>query len=136
MCNTLRGSTPFQGVIFYLWTDLDEICTVCVKLNSNSTLFVQFFFFWFRYGFRENLKFSIFSNFQMNRSRKLSMLEEKQRQFWNLHWIPHKVTQNDFQFSSYLFFTIFFSVFSKICFFGHLPAINKKLCLKIENRFV
>ena len=39
----LRGYTPFQGVIFYLWTDLDEICTVYIKLNSNSILFANFF---------------------------------------------------------------------------------------------
>ena len=45
----LKGSTPFQGVIFYLWTDLDEICTAYVKLNSNSILFVKFFWIsvWF-----------------------------------------------------------------------------------------
>ena len=56
------------------------------------------------------------------------MLEEKQRQFWNLHLISilHKVTQSDFQFSSYFFY--FFPlkpVFSKMCFVGTLTC--KKL---------
>ena len=40
---SLRGSTSFQGVIFYLWTDFDEICTVYVKLNSYSIFFMQIF---------------------------------------------------------------------------------------------
>ena len=31
-----------------------------------------------------------FFDLQKNRSQKLSMLEEKQGQFWNLHQIPHK----------------------------------------------
>ena len=38
---------------------------------------------------------NVFLNLQKNRSQKLSMQEEKQRQFWNLHLIWHKVTQND-----------------------------------------
>ena len=96
-CHFVKWSDPFSGMIFYLWTDLNDICTAYVKLNSNSILFVIFFLF-FYYGFRENLEFSIFfvcvfsSNFQKNKSQKLSKLEEKQRQFWNLHWIPYKVT--------------------------------------------
>ena len=53
----LRGSTPFQGVIFYLWTDLNEICTAYIKLNSKIFLFVDFFYCRFHYGFREKLKF-------------------------------------------------------------------------------
>ena len=40
-------------------------------------------------------------NFQKNGSRKLSMLEQKQRQIWNLHEIPHKIIKPNFQFSSY-----------------------------------
>ena len=77
----IRGPTPFQGVIFYLLTDLDEICTAYVNLNSNS-IFPELFFK-FRYDFRENLEFSIFfsSNFQKNRSQKLSMLEKNQASF-------------------------------------------------------
>ena len=39
----LRGSTPFQGVIFYLWTDLNDICTAYVKLNSKIFLFMELF---------------------------------------------------------------------------------------------
>ena len=30
----LRGATTFQELIFYLRTDVDEICTAYVKLNS------------------------------------------------------------------------------------------------------
>ena len=36
-------------------------------------------------------------NFQ-KKSQKLPMLEEKQGQFWNLHWIPDKVIKRYFQF--------------------------------------
>ena len=43
----------------------------------------------------------LFSQFQKNRSQKLSMLEQKQRQIWNLHEIPHKVIKPNFQFSYY-----------------------------------
>ena len=43
----------------------------------------------------------LFLKFQKNRSRKLSMLEQKQRQIWNLHEIPHKDMKPKFQFSSY-----------------------------------
>ena len=52
------GIDPFSGSDFYIWIDLNEICTAYVKLNSNSILLVNFFEF--RYGFRENLEFSIF----------------------------------------------------------------------------
>ena len=38
-----------------------------------------------------------FLNLQKNRSQKLSMLEEKQGQFWNLHQIPHKTSNPDFR---------------------------------------
>ena len=43
----------------------------------------------------------LFLKFQKNRSQKLSMLEQKQRQILNLHEIPHKVMKPNFQFSSY-----------------------------------
>ena len=70
--------------------------------------------------------FFFFFNFQKNRSQKLSMLEEKQRQFWNLHWIPHKVTQSNFPFSSYLFFYKFFSwYFQRYALLDFWPAIKK-----------
>ena len=39
----LRGPTPFEDMIFYLWTDSYEICTVYVKLNSKHILFVRNF---------------------------------------------------------------------------------------------
>ena len=45
----------------------------------------------------------LFLNFQKNRSQKLSMLEKKQRQIWNLHEIPHKVMKPNFPFSFYYF---------------------------------
>ena len=35
--------------------------------------------------------------------QKLSMLEKKQGQFWNLHHTPHKTSNPDFRFSSYFF---------------------------------
>ena len=50
-----------------------------------------------------------FSNFQKNRSQKPSMLEEKEGQFWNLHQIPNKTLNPDFQFLFLLFF--YFSFF-------------------------
>ena len=82
--------------------------------------------FWISVWFsRKVFSVCFFFNFQKNRSEKLSMLEEKEKQFWNQHWIPRKVTRSDFKFSSY-FFYIFFFVFSKICFFGHLTC-NKKI---------
>ena len=45
--------------------------------------------FFFRY---------LFLKFQKNKSRKLSMLEQKQRQICNLHEIPHKVLKPNFNF--------------------------------------
>ena len=45
----------------------------------------------------------LFLKFQKNRSQKLSMLEQKQRQILNLHEIPHKVMKPNFQFSFYYF---------------------------------
>ena len=43
----------------------------------------------------------LFMKFKKNRSQKLSMLEQKQGQIWNLHEIPHKVMKPNFPFSSY-----------------------------------
>ena len=39
----LRGPTPFEEMIFYLWTDSNEICTAYVKLNSKHILFMRIF---------------------------------------------------------------------------------------------
>ena len=39
----LRGPTPFEDMIFYLWTDSNEICTAYVKLNSKHILFMRIF---------------------------------------------------------------------------------------------
>ena len=44
MDTALRGPTPFENMIFYLWTDSYEICTAYVKLNINHILFLNFFF--------------------------------------------------------------------------------------------
>ena len=41
----LRGPTPFEDMIFYLWTDSNEICTAYVKLKINHILFVKNFWF-------------------------------------------------------------------------------------------
>ena len=43
------------------------------------------------------------------------MLEEKQRQFFEICIELHKVTQWDFNFLSYLFFMNFFSLYFKRC---------------------
>ena len=40
------------------------------------------------------------------------MLEKKQRQFWNLHQIPHKTIQSDFRF----FLNFSFQCFQKYAF--------------------
>ena len=39
----LRGPTPFEDMIFYLWTDSNEICTAYVKLKINHILFMKRF---------------------------------------------------------------------------------------------
>ena len=39
----LRGPTPFEDMIFYLWTDSNEICTAYVKLKINHILFMKNF---------------------------------------------------------------------------------------------
>ena len=43
--HVLRGSTPFEDMIFYLWTDLYEICTAYVKLEINHIIFMKNFRF-------------------------------------------------------------------------------------------
>ena len=111
----LRGSTPFQVVIFYLWTDLNEICTAYVEMNSKIFMFMELFLNFgmvFENIFEIFVFFCVFfMNFQKNRSQKLSMLKN-QRQFRNLHHrIPHKTIQSDFRFFSFLFI---FSVFKNI----------------------
>ena len=52
----------------------------------------------------------LFFKFLKNKSQKLSMLEQKQGQIWNLHCIPHKVMNPNIQFSfNYSYKYIFFS---------------------------
>ena len=41
----LRGPTPFEDMIFYLWADSNEICTAYVKLKINHILFMKNFWF-------------------------------------------------------------------------------------------
>ena len=53
------------------------------------------------------------------------MLEEKQRQFWNLNWIPHKTIDLDFHFSGLFFF--FAGQSFKTAYFWKY----RKCCLKI-----
>ena len=62
--------------------------------------------------------------------KKLSMLEEKQGQFWNLHQILHKTSNLDFRFSSYFFDDGKFSNKITITFFSP----EKTEIKKIENR--
>ena len=71
----LRGSTPFQGVIFYLWTDPDEIC---IELNSKIFFLEHCLDFSMVFEKIWNFRFFcvIFFNFQKNRSQKLSMLKK------------------------------------------------------------
>ena len=38
-----RGPTPFEDMIFYLWTDSNEMCTAYVKLKINHILFMKNF---------------------------------------------------------------------------------------------
>ena len=88
-------------MIFYLWTDSNEICTAYVKLKINHILFMKIFDFWF--SFWEIYGFHVFEGylknfFLKNRSQKPSMLEQKQGQFWNLHRISNKTSNPDFRF--------------------------------------
>ena len=54
----LRGTTPFYGVIFYLWTDPAEINTEYVKLKKIT--FCSWKFFDFRNSFWKKLDFYVF----------------------------------------------------------------------------
>ena len=67
---------------------------------------------------------SWFFDLQKNRSQKLSMQEEKQGQFWNLHHIPHKTSNPDFRFSSYFFMMEDFQIKLQLLFFS--PEKNLK----------
>ena len=77
--------------------------------------------------FQENCDFHVvflFSKFLKNRSQKLSMLERKQGQCWNLHWIPNKVMKRHFKFS-FIFCLIYFSLL-----FFFWPHQNNMLKIK------
>ena len=37
--NHLRGSTPLENMIFYLWTDSNKIYTAYVKLKINKKIY-------------------------------------------------------------------------------------------------
>ena len=37
----LRGPTLFEDMIFYLWTDSNEICTAYVKLKKKSYFILE-----------------------------------------------------------------------------------------------
>ena len=65
---------------------------------------------------------SSFFDLQKNRSQKLSMLEEKQGQFWNLHQIPHKTLNPDFRLI--LLMTEDFQIKLQLLFFS--PEKNLK----------
>ena len=41
--NGIKGTDPFWGHDFYLWTDSNEICTAYGKLKINHILFVKNF---------------------------------------------------------------------------------------------
>ena len=56
----LRGPTPFEDMIFYLWTDSNEICTAYVKFKINHILFVKNFWFSIYFVFWENYDFLVF----------------------------------------------------------------------------
>ena len=74
----------------------------------------------------------MFLNLQKNKSQKELMLKIKQRQFWNLHQIPHKTIQSDFQFSAPNFFLLHFKGIKNVS----LETLReKKIKLKFENRF-
>ena len=61
------------------------------------------------------------------------MLEEKQRQFWNLHWIRHKEPQSDFQA---LILFIAGQRYKKAYSWKYRKKKSNKNKTKIENRFV
>ena len=85
------------------WWNWHNICKIEKKL-----LFVRENFWIFGIVLEKKIGFSClfvfgysFWKFQKNRSQKLSMLEQKQGQIWNLHWIAHKVMKPSFLFSFY-----------------------------------
>ena len=99
----LRGPTPFEDMIFYLWTDSNEILHSIYTIENKSH-FIREKFLFFDLVFEKIMIFLFFEgyflgNFQKNRSQKPSMLEEKQGQFCNLHRIPNKTSKPDFRFS-------------------------------------
>ena len=53
-------------MIFYLWTDSNEICTAYVKLNSKHILFMRIFLF----SFWENYDFHAFEGYLKKIKRK------------------------------------------------------------------
>ena len=64
----LRGPTPFEDMIFFLWTDSNEICTAYVKLNSKHILFMRFF--WFSISSWENYDFHVFEGYFLTKILK------------------------------------------------------------------
>ena len=81
----------------------------------------------------------LFSKFQKNRSQKLSLLEQKQRQIWNLHEIPQKVMKPNFSIFVLLFLWSKISqqkyfFFQKYWFFWTLTCNKKILAQKIEDQ--
>ena len=79
----------------------------------------------------------MFLNLQKNKSQKLSMLEWKQGQFWNVHWIPHNVMKPDFQFFEPIFFLFQVKVFleKKYISVGR-SLIIRKIRRKLEFGFI
>ena len=82
---TLMGPTPFEDMIFYLWTDskrnLHSICKI-----ENKSHFIRENFLIFDLVFEKITIFLFFEgyflgNFQKNRSQKPSMLEENKDSF-------------------------------------------------------
>ena len=71
-------------------------------------------------------------NFQKNRCQQPSMLEEKQRQFWNLHRIPNKTSNTDFRFL--FLFQVFPGLKKSNCNFYSKIFNHQKNKTKIENR--
>ena len=60
----LKGdrSTPIEEMIFYLWTDSNEICTSYVKLKINDT-FISWKIFDFLFSIWENYDFHVFEGY-------------------------------------------------------------------------
>ena len=108
----LRGSTPFEDMIFYLRTDSNEICSAYAKLKINDTIILEKILI-FALVFEKITIFMFLRGilnffFLNNRSQKPSMLEQKQGQFWNLHRIPNKTSDPDFRFFFVFFFILVF----------------------------